>query len=153
MRLHQHYCTLKCKIVPTLFYFKVWHCTNTILPQSVRLHKHYFSSASHPSLVFRFSYINFIVTHLSFLWSLPSYNWLTFVGWLLELHVPETFNVMSAQVPTCGRTLWWRLVNVAPLGDQTASTMIWYPSQLHSRNLSKTGNRCLIDSEIPSDQG
>ena len=52
-------------------------------------------------------------------------------GWLLELYVLATPKVISGWVWTCDSAQSWQLYNVTPLGNQAASTMTQYPTQLY----------------------
>ena len=49
------------------------------------------------------------------------------VCWLLEFYVLATSKVISGWIPTGDRAYSWRFYSAASLGDQTASTMSWYP--------------------------
>ena len=52
-------------------------------------------------------------------------------SWLLEFYILAASKVISGWVLTCDSIESWRLHSVAPLGDQAASTMSWYPTQLY----------------------
>ena len=53
------------------------------------------------------------------------------VGCLLEFYILATSQVMSGWVsPIDGAYSWW-FYSAVPLGNQTASTMTWYPTQSH----------------------
>ena len=47
--------------------------------------------------------------------------------WLLGFYVL----VKSGQVPTCDNAHSWWFYSATPLGDQTTSTITWYPIQTH----------------------
>ena len=60
-----------------------------------------------------------------------------FIGNLANLSVFALFcviaisKVISEQLPTCDSVNSWWLYSAAPLGNQSASTMTWYPTQAH----------------------
>ena len=50
---------------------------------------------------------------------------------LLLFYSLETVEVISGQVFTCDSAHSWRLYGASPVGNQTVSTRIWYPTQSH----------------------
>ena len=59
-------------------------------------------------------------------------------GWLLEFYVLATPKVISGCVPTCDSVHSRWLYSAAPLGDQTASILTWYPTQTHCLDTEPT---------------
>ena len=63
---------------------------------------------------------------------IPTWNIAIILVWLLEFCILPISKVISGQVPPICECMhsWW-LYSAAPLGDEIASTMIWYPTQSH----------------------
>ena len=59
---------------------------------------------------------------------------------VLLFYVLATFKVMSGRELTCDSAHSWRLWSTAPLGDQTMSPLIWYPTQSHFPNTEPTSS-------------
>ena len=59
-------------------------------------------------------------------------------------YVLSTSKVISIGVLTCGSADSWQLYNPVPLGDQAASTMTWYLTQLHYSDTEPTSHRPIL---------
>ena len=107
--------------------------TEPLLPAectSLQSTMNYYITPSSPSWCEHGCWGDRIITNNTLKWLL--------VGWLLEIYILATSQVIPGRAPTCDRVHSMRHYSAAPLGDQAVSNTTWYSTQSHYPDTKST---------------